>query len=372
MPSLLLDRNGLPAVAWTQTQLAAPGGWGVGFLRAKGDPTLRANWVNAEGSATTPDLLGLQTGVPSTPAAAALVRMPGGAPATENDDALYLFWIDPVRLSFSWSRARVRGADYTAWSQPGDKGAVLRSETLVPLAAADARNRGVVVAWPAGPGRWRIERKSATDDRDAADLVLADGSVAFDRQLSLGVDRGDVYVVSSKGGEEIALRSYEPERGWGPERVLAYAGGDSFPILRSQPADGFVDVAWANVGGANPAVRHLRARTSRPAIQGLAARSATFDPASGEAASLSFVLTDDASPTLSLRVEIADSQGTVVRRMGEEATPVGARLLQWDGRNDRGELQPSGSYTVRIRAVDRDGLDSLDYPATVVIAPLAP
>jgi hypothetical protein len=246
------------------------------------------------------------------------------------------------------------------------------SDALVPAAAPDPRHRGVVIAWPVGTGHWRVERKNAEDDRDAADVVIADGSVPFDRQLSLGVDRGDVYVAYAKASDEIALRSYELERGWGAERVLAYSGSDSFPTIRSHPSDGFVDVAWANVGGPNPAVRHLRARASRPLVQGLVASPATFDPAAGETTSLNFVLADDNSPTLNLGAEIADTQGAVIRRMADEAAPTGVRQLPWDGRNDRGELQPSGTYTVRVRAVDRDGLASLDQTIPVVIAPPPP
>jgi hypothetical protein len=371
MPSLVLDRNGLPAVAWTQTRMTEPRGWAVAFLRAKADPTIRENWVNAEGTGTSPDLLGPQAGAPHPPAAATLVRMPADAPATENDDALYLFWIDPVRLFLRWSRAQIQGPDYTAWTRPVDKGAAFSGGALLPASAADMRHRGIVVAWPASAGRWRIERKSAADDRDAADVVVADGTVTFDRQLSLGVDRGDVYAAYSKG-DEIALRSYEPERGWGAERVLAYAGSDSHPTIRSYPADGFVDVAWANVGGPNPAVRHVRVRASRPVVQGLVASPSTFDPLTGGSTSFGFTLADDASPTLSLRAEISDSQGAVVRRMGDEAAPVGARQLVWDGRNDRGETQPNGAYTLRIRVIDRDGVASPDHATSVVIGTVVP
>jgi hypothetical protein len=371
MPSLVLDRSGLPAVAWTQTRMADPRTGAVAFLRARGDPSLRENWVNAEGTTTNPDLLGSQTGAAQL-GAVTLVRMPAGTPALPNDDGLYLFWIDPAGPSLRWSRAQGRGTDYTAWTPPVDKSAALISDALVPAAASDSRNRGVLVAWPVAAGRWRIERKSAADDGDAADIVIADGAVPFDQQLSLGVDRGDVYVASSKAGAEIALRSYDPERGWGPERVVAYAGSDSYPTIRSHPSDGFVDIAWANVGGANPAVRHVRTRVSRPVVQGLRASLPSFDPTAGEITSLSFALGDDGASPLSVRAEIVDSQGAVVRRLGDEAASLGAGQLAWDGTNDQGELLPGGTYTVRLRAVDRDGLDSLGYTTTVTIAAASP
>src|SRR5688572_9874145 len=58
LPSLAMDKNGRPAVAWAYAGDATDAKWQVRFLRAAGDPTAAANWKNAQGTSTSPDILG--------------------------------------------------------------------------------------------------------------------------------------------------------------------------------------------------------------------------------------------------------------------------------------------------------------------------
>lgn len=69
------------------------------------------------------------------------------------------------------------------------------------------------------------------------------------------------------------------------------------------------------------------------------------DSLSHKTASIQFVLRKPGR----LTVEIVNGSGTVVRRLAR-ARPVsrGAQLIQWNGRNDSGEVVPDGTYRPRV------------------------
>ena len=54
------------------------------------------------------------------------------------------------------------------------------------------------------------------------------------------------------------------------------------------------------------------------------------------------------------RITIEDIEGRVIRVLHDTGILSGSYTWKWDGRNDAGDLQPSGRYTVHIVAVDSD------------------
>ena len=54
-------------------------------------------------------------------------------------------------------------------------------------------------------------------------------------------------------------------------------------------------------------------------------------------------------------VTIQDSSGNVVRTMNLGSEAAGAVQVVWDGNNDAGTPQPTGSYTMKVAATDASG-----------------
>jgi flagellar hook assembly protein FlgD len=47
---------------------------------------------------------------------------------------------------------------------------------------------------------------------------------------------------------------------------------------------------------------------------------------------------------------VFDVQGRTIRRLVDGARPAGWQTVLWDGRDDRGTLQPSGIYFYRLES----------------------
>jgi flagellar basal-body rod modification protein FlgD len=67
---------------------------------------------------------------------------------------------------------------------------------------------------------------------------------------------------------------------------------------------------------------------------------------------IAYTLTDTAE---SVKVEIMDSDGTVVRTLYEEDVPAGNASVTWDGEDNNGNRLAAGSYTISISGTDADG-----------------
>lgn len=57
----------------------------------------------------------------------------------------------------------------------------------------------------------------------------------------------------------------------------------------------------------------------------------------------------------SVEIKIVDSLGNVVRSFKLGERKAGKYDFVWDGKDDSGHVLPSGNYTVKIEAVDKDG-----------------
>ncbi|MCX6825807.1 MAG: hypothetical protein NTV06_00865 [candidate division Zixibacteria bacterium] len=66
----------------------------------------------------------------------------------------------------------------------------------------------------------------------------------------------------------------------------------------------------------------------------------------------------------SVKVEIMNSEGTVVRTIMQEDVPAGAASAVWDGNDEYGNRLKSGYYTVNISAKNSKGTDIL--PSTFI------
>ncbi|MBI4493717.1 MAG: hypothetical protein HY690_13075, partial [Chloroflexi bacterium] len=359
-PSLVLDKNDQPAVAWLSTGTDR---WEVRFLRAAGDPTLRTNWLNAQGTSTSPDVLGTQM-VGNLSGSASLARMPAGAGA--NADGLYLFWVESQSSQLRWSKAQVQGANYTAWSAPVDSRPA-KAATDGVATAADSRNQGIVIAYGSpDPDLFDgLYRKGADD----GELTLVPATSNFGSRLSVGVDRGDLYVFYTKTTNELAYRRYLPERGLETtEHVLGSSA--VWPTARRELDDGQADVAWVHL---NPLayweVMHHRFATSRPFIRNLAAGPSPFVPLAGQSTTLSYSLADDVlfGKPLTVSVKVYDSVGGLVRTLVNGSQTVGSQSAAWDGKNDAGAIQPAGTYTARVNATDSEGLAAPEQTVSVTL-----
>jgi hypothetical protein len=60
-----------------------------------------------------------------------------------------------------------------------------------------------------------------------------------------------------------------------------------------------------------------------------------------------------AGADIDVRIEIFDSMGRRIRIVADEPMPRGERAVVWDGRDDRGQLVPRGTYFYRIGAAGR-------------------
>lgn len=70
------------------------------------------------------------------------------------------------------------------------------------------------------------------------------------------------------------------------------------------------------------------------------------------AATGSFSLQGNAT---SVKVDIKDKDGNVVRTMDMKSRNAGAVGVTWDGKNDSGKTMPPGQYSVEVHATDKDG-----------------
>lgn len=73
---------------------------------------------------------------------------------------------------------------------------------------------------------------------------------------------------------------------------------------------------------------------------------------SGLGAPLSFSLAGDTAETT---ITIRNQSGTVVRTLEVGAKNAGTVNVQWDGRDDAGNVQPAGSYAVSVEAKTQAG-----------------
>lgn len=69
---------------------------------------------------------------------------------------------------------------------------------------------------------------------------------------------------------------------------------------------------------------------------------------------------DLGSSAASVQVEITDRNGELVRRLDIGAQPAGMARFTWDGRDDNGEVAPSGHYLVTARAVRGNNVESVE------------
>ena len=81
--------------------------------------------------------------------------------------------------------------------------------------------------------------------------------------------------------------------------------------------------------------------------QGLGARLTTENPSRGSA-TLAFRISRPGS----VRVQLFDVSGRLVRTLDEGRYPAGERLVRWDGKDDRGEAVGSGVYFFRVATPD--------------------
>jgi hypothetical protein len=104
-----------------------------------------------------------------------------------------------------------------------------------------------------------------------------------------------------------------------------FAGNESAPSS--------VENAYASVtGGENlPQVFALRQSRPNPSESGT-------------------VISFDLLEACTVRLEIADVQGRVVKVLTDEAWPAGRHSLAWAGENDAGEVAGPGVYFVRMQA----------------------
>jgi flagellar basal-body rod modification protein FlgD len=101
------------------------------------------------------------------------------------------------------------------------------------------------------------------------------------------------------------------------------------------------------------------AQYSAPALIGKTARvsSSQVSYDGTKAVSLGYHLTDTSA--VEGTIEIRSASGVLVRRIQLASSEVaaGTHTIEWDGRDDRGQLVPPGTYSVSIRARTNNGAD---------------
>ena len=79
--------------------------------------------------------------------------------------------------------------------------------------------------------------------------------------------------------------------------------------------------------------------------------TATLD-GSGAGAAIDYTLGGASADT---KIQILDSTGPAIRTMDAGPQRAGLTQVQWDGKNDTGNLQPAGTYTVAVSATNAAG-----------------
>jgi hypothetical protein len=171
---------------------------------------------------------------------------------------------------------------------------------------------------------------------DACTLMGRPGSIVDEY---LGLVPNYVTVDAYMGNEYLGFRDVDPD------------GSFSFPNL-ALPAGSVIQFFAHDRNG----------NTGQTQFGPAGACTATVDEPSLEAggirlapnplrdrAIITFHIPEAGSGTL----EVMDAAGRSVRRMELPALRAGTQELPWDGRDDRGELLPSGVYYYRVRAADR-------------------
>jgi len=89
----------------------------------------------------------------------------------------------------------------------------------------------------------------------------------------------------------------------------------------------------------------------------LGSAAAGSDPAAGADTSTSVATPsgiDLLAPAASVKAEILDSAGQVVRTMDLGALPAGVHTFTWDGKSEDGATLADGAYTVRVTALSAE------------------
>jgi flagellar basal-body rod modification protein FlgD len=87
---------------------------------------------------------------------------------------------------------------------------------------------------------------------------------------------------------------------------------------------------------------------------------------SGVGAPLTFTLSAKSAQTV---VNIQNQSGDVIRTIDLGAHNAGLVQIQWDGRNTAGIVQPKGSYSIAVKANDKDGAAvSVDQNTTAIVS----
>lgn len=199
---------------------------------------------------------------------ASLARMPAAGGA--NGDALYLFWVESQNRQLRWSKAQVQGGAYAAWTAPaGTRPAYVYPDSL--STAVDSQNQGIVVAYRTpDPDQFNSLYRHGVDD---GETTLVAPTTRFGIGVSVGVDRGDLYLFYTNPAGTTsygyaAYRRYLPGRGLdGTETVLDPLINSMYPTARREVSDGQADVAWTHLTPqAIWEVLHHRFAVSRPFV----------------------------------------------------------------------------------------------------------
>ena len=81
--------------------------------------------------------------------------------------------------------------------------------------------------------------------------------------------------------------------------------------------------------------------------------------ANGSQPAIGFSLSGQAQQ---VKVQIANSDGSLVRTLTTGQTPAGNNSITWDGLSDAGQALPAGLYTVAVTAIDAKGNQSTATP----------
>src|SRR2546430_2052460 len=136
-----------------------------------------------------------------------LLVLPAGSTRSTTADSINGFAGDSSSRQLSRLTACGNGPAYEAWTTRVSKGAIGMVQGPL-VAVPDVQNGGIVVASQTSSTTTRIVRKLASNDTEAADVVLLSASGTNLGGLSLMVDRGDIYFTFITTNSWLALRKY--------------------------------------------------------------------------------------------------------------------------------------------------------------------
>ena len=216
-PSIVIDKNNYPAVAWSFETSGGTKNAGVRFSRATGDPQTATNWKCATGSSCTTFVASGATGdhiqpVAGTNSASHPVIVKAPSTAT-NADELVIFALWNSTTDMYSMTSTVNDANYYAWTTTNRETTIdAISLNLSALSVDDGTNQRIWVSWDDDVDPTiRLSYLNADDNTWTASPTNTPQLTGNSPSLAYDAQNGDIFVwaIDQSTETQIIFRKYK-------------------------------------------------------------------------------------------------------------------------------------------------------------------